>query len=62
MSQQNLKEQVKNISKDLSLKDASDIFYEIILQKKLEQAEEDVKNGKVHTSEEVEEKLKRWFN
>ncbi len=62
MSQQNLKEQVINISKDLSLKEASDVFYEIILQKKLEQAEEDIKKGRVYNTDEVKEKLKRWFS
>ncbi len=61
MSQQNLKEQVISISKDLSLKDANDVFYDIILQKKLEQAEEDIKNGRVYSTEEVKEKLRRWF-
>lgn len=62
MAQQNLKDQVINITKDLSLEDASDIFYKIILQKKLEQAEEDIKNGRIYSTEQAKEKLKRWFS
>lgn len=62
MVQQNLKEQVISLAKDLSLEDASDIFYKIILQKKLEQSEEDIKNGKVYSTEQVKEKLKKWLN
>ncbi len=62
MAQQNLKEQVTTLAKDLSLEDASDIFYKIILQKKLEQSEEDIKNGRVYSTEQAREKLKRWLS
>ncbi len=62
MAQQNLKEQVISLAKDLSLEDASDIFYKIILQKKLEQSEEDVKNRRVYSTEQAKEKLKRWLS
>ena len=62
MPQQNLKEQVVNITKDLSLEDTNDIFYKIILQKKLQQAEEDIKEGRFYSTEQVKEKLKRWFS
>lgn len=62
MAQQNLKEQVISMAKDLSLEDASDIFYKIILQKKLEQSEDDIKNGRVYSSEQAKEKLKRWLS
>ncbi len=58
MAQQNLKEQVISLAKDLSLEDASDIFYKIILQKKLEHSEEDVKNERVYSTEQAKEKLK----
>lgn len=62
MAQQNLKKQVINMAKDLSLEDASDIFYKIILQKKLEQSEDDIKNGRIYSSEQAKEKLKRWLS
>ncbi len=62
MAQQNLKEQVISLAKDLSLEDASDIFYKIILQKKLEQSEEDIKNGRAYSTEQAKEKLKRWLS
>ncbi len=62
MHRQNLQEEVIKITKPLSLEDANDIFYKIILQKKLEQAEEDVKKGKIYTIDEAKDKLKRWFS
>ena len=60
MSQQNIQEEVVKLTKTLSLEDANDIFYKIILQKKLQQVEDDIKNGKVYTTAEVKDKLKRW--
>lgn len=62
MSQQDLQEEIVKITKTLSLEDASDIFYKIILQKKLQRAEDDIKKGKVYTEEQAKDKLKRWFN
>lgn len=35
MSRQNIKEEITKITKQLSLEDANDIFYRIILEKKL---------------------------
>lgn len=60
MSQQDIQEEVVKLTKTLSLEDANDIFYKIILQKKLQQVEDDIKNGKVYTTAEVKDKLKRW--
>jgi cell division protein FtsX len=61
MSYQNIKEEVVKITKDLSIEDVNDIFYRIILEKKLEQAEDDIKSGRVYTTEQSKEKLKKWF-
>ncbi len=61
MSHQNIKDQVSEITKPLSLKDINDIFYKIVLGKKIEEAEEDIKNGRVYTTQQVKEKLKRWL-
>ncbi len=61
MSYQNIKEEVVKITKELSVEDVNDIFYRIILEKKLEQAEDDIKNGRVYTTEQAKEKLKKWF-
>jgi hypothetical protein len=61
MSNQNIKEKVIKITRPLSIQDVNDIFYGIILEKKLEQAEEDVKEGRVYTTEQAKEKLKKWF-
>ena len=61
MSPQNIKEEVTKITKQLSPEDANDIFYRIILEKKIAQAEEDVKQGRVYTTEQAKEKLKKWF-
>jgi hypothetical protein len=61
MSRQNIKDEVVKITKQLSLQDANDIFYRIILEKKLEQAEQDIQQGKVFTTEQAKGKLKRWF-
>ena len=62
MSQQNIQEEIVKITKTLSLEDANDIFYKIILQKKIQRAEGDLKNGRVFTAEQAKDKLKRWFN
>lgn len=61
MPRQNIKEEVAKITKQLSPEDANDIFYRIILEKKLEQAEEDIKQGRVYTTEQAKVKLKKWF-
>ncbi len=61
MSYQNIKEEVVKITKDLSIEDVNDIFYRIILEKKLEQAEDDIKSGRVYTTEQAKVKLKKWF-
>ena len=61
MPRQNIKEEIAKITKQLSLEDANDIFYRIILEKKLEQAEEDIKQGRVYTTEQAKVKLKKWF-
>jgi len=61
MPRQNIKEEVAKITKQLSLEDANDIFYRIILEKKLEQAEEDIKQGRVYTTKQAKVKLKKWF-
>jgi hypothetical protein len=61
MLKQNIKDEVYKITKPLSLKDANDIFYKIILEKKIEQAEEDIKEGRVYTNEQAKEKLKKWL-
>jgi hypothetical protein len=59
MSIQNIEKEVIKITKPLSLEDINDIFYKIILEKKLEQSEEDIENGKVFTTEQVKEKLEK---
>ncbi len=61
ISYQNIKEEVVKITKELSIEDVNDIFYGIILEKKLQQAEDDIKNGRVYTTEQTKEKLKKWF-
>ncbi|MEP6951659.1 MAG: hypothetical protein ABI863_20370 [Ginsengibacter sp.] len=60
MSQQKIQEEVVKITNTSSLEDANDIFYKIILKKKLQRAEEDIKNGRVYTTEQAKDKLKRW--
>ncbi len=60
MSHQNIKEQVIKITKPLSLEDVNDIFYKIILEKKLEQSEDDIKNGRVFNTEQVKGKLNHY--
>ncbi len=62
MSHQNIKDKISEITKPLSLKVANDIFYKIILEKKIKEAEEDIKNGRVYTTEQAKEKLKKWLN
>lgn len=61
MSHQNIKEEVTKITKQLSPEDANDIFYRIILEKKLEQAEKDIKQGRFYTTDQAKVKLKKWF-
>ena len=61
VSYQNIKEEEVKITKELSIEDVNDIFYRIILEKKLEQAEDDIKNGRVYTTEQAKAKLKKWF-
>ena len=58
MQYQNIKEEVIKITKPLSLEDVNDIFYKIILEKKLERAEDDIKNGRIFNLEQTKEKLK----
>lgn len=62
MQYQNIKDEVIKITKPLSLEDVNDIFYKIILQKKLERAEDDIKNGRIFNSEQTKEKLKKWLS
>lgn len=61
MPGQNIKEEVIKITQPLSLEDVNDIFYKIILQKKLEQAEDDIKEGRLFDTEQAAEKLKKWL-
>jgi hypothetical protein len=61
MIDQNIKDTVIRITKPLSLEDVNDIFYKIILEKKLEQSEEDIKNGRLFNTEEAKGKLKKWL-
>lgn len=61
MLNQNIKEEVIKITRPLSLEDANDIFYKIILQKKLEKAEDDIKEGRLFNTEQTVEKLKKWL-
>jgi hypothetical protein len=61
MSIQNIEKEVIKITKPLSLEDINDIFYKIILEKKLEQSEEDIKNGKGFSTEQVKAKLEKWL-
>lgn len=58
MADSNIKEEVMEIARSLSLEEVNDIFYKIILEKKLKQSEDDVKNGKLFTTKQVKEKLK----
>jgi len=62
MPHKNIKEAVAKITKTLSAEDANDIFYKIILEKKLEQSEDDIKKGRLYTTEQAKEKLKKWIN
>ena len=61
MFNQAIKEEVIKITRPLSLEDVNDIFYKIILQKKLERAEDDIKEGRLFNSEQAAEKLKKWL-
>lgn len=58
MTDLKIKEEVIKITRSLSLEDVNDIFYKIILEKKLKQSEDDIKNGKLFTTKQVKEKLK----
>lgn len=62
MQYQNIKDEVIKITKPLSLEDINDIFYKIILEKKLERAEDDIKNGRIFNLEQTKEKLKKWLS
>lgn len=62
MRYQNIKEEVVKITKPLSLEDVNDIFYKIILEKKLERSEDDIKNGRIFSSEQTKAKLKKWLS
>lgn len=61
MAHSNIKDEVIKITRSLSLEDVNDIFYKIILEKKLKQSEDDVKNGKVFNTDEAKKKLKKWL-
>ena len=61
MLHQNIKEEIAKITKHLSPEDTNEIFYRIILEKKLEQAEEAIKEGRVYTTAQVKEKLRKWL-
>ena len=61
MTDSNIKDEVIKITRSLSLEDVNDIFYKIILEKKLEQSEDDVKNGRVFNTDEAKTKLKKWL-
>lgn len=58
MPDSNIKDEVIKITKSLSLEDVNDVFYKIIPEKKLEQSEDDVKNGRVFNTDEAKTKLK----
>ena len=59
---QKIKEEVIKITKPLSLKDVNDVFYKIILEKKLDRSESDIKNGRIFNSEQTKERLKKWLS
>lgn len=61
MTDLKIKEEVIKITRLLSLEDVNDIFYKIILEKKLKQSEDDIKNGRVFNSDEAKKKLKKWL-
>ena len=61
MTDLNIKEEVIKITRSLSLEDVNDIFYKIILEKKLNQSEDDIKNGRVFNSDEAKKKLQKWL-
>jgi hypothetical protein len=61
MTDLNIKEEVIKITRSLSLEDVNDIFYKIILEKKLNQSEDDIKNGRILSSDEAKKKLKKWL-
>jgi hypothetical protein len=61
MTDLKIKEEVIKITRSLSLEDVNDIFYKIILEKKLNQSEDDIKNGRVLNSDEAKRKLKKWL-
>jgi hypothetical protein len=61
MLNQDIKEEVIKITQPLSLEDVNDIFYKIILQTKLERAEDDIKERRLFSTEQLTEKLKKWL-
>lgn len=62
MAHSDIKEEVIKITRSLSLEDVNDIFYKIILEKKLKQAEDDIKDGRIFNTREAKKKLKKWLN
>ena len=62
MQYQYIKDEVIKITKPLSLEDVNDIFYKIILEKKLERSEDDIKSGRILSSEQTKAKLKKWLS
>lgn len=61
MLNQNIQEEVIKITRPLSLEDVNDIYYKIILQKKLEKAEDDISEGRLFNTEQTVERLKKWL-
>ncbi|MEO8823593.1 MAG: hypothetical protein ABI366_08455 [Ginsengibacter sp.] len=58
MTGSNIKDEVIKITRSLSLEEVNDIFYKIILEKKLKQSEDDVNNSRTFNSDEAKKKLK----
>ena len=62
MANSDIKQEVIKITRSLSLEDVNDIFYKIILEKKLKQSEYDKKNDRLFNTDEAKKKLKKWLN
>jgi len=62
MANSDIKQEVIKITRSLSLEDVNDIFYKIILEKKLKQSEYDIKNDRLFNTDEAKKKLKKWLN
>jgi len=62
MANSDIKQEVIKITRSLSLEDVNDIFYKIILEKKLKQSEDDIKNDRLFNTDEAKKKLKKWLN